>query len=116
MASQQAIATKTVNAVRTIEKASAALAKTLKIEITAFPVVPKRYAGDYAQAVQLAHLADVLQKIALATKAAKEKDFEAPDPVVEEAPEAAEEVLEEVIEKPKIKVIKKSATPKGKKK
>lgn len=124
MASQQAIATKTVNAVRTIEKASTALASHLKIDITPFPVVPKRYDAEYARAVVLSHLADVLQKIALATKSAKEKDFEIAEPIigvtetmegdpgegVQLGPEGAEPVHR------KSESTKKSVAPKGKKK
>jgi hypothetical protein len=102
MASIQAIATKRVNAVRTIDKATAALASNLNIEVTPLPNVAKYDAG-YGQAVQLDHLAKLLRQIAIATKSAKESDFE----IAEAAPPKAE-VAEETE--------KESAAPKRKKK
>lgn len=78
MASQAAIATKRVNAVRTIEKASTALASKLNIEIKPLPNVTK-FDPAYAQAVQLEHLAGILQSIAVATSAAHVTEFDSVD-------------------------------------
>jgi hypothetical protein len=99
MASLQAIATKRVNAVRTIEKASTALASNLGIEIKPLPNVTK-FDPAYAQAMQLEHLAGILLNIAIATKSAKETDFEMASAEVVEVDAAEAEDTEETT-KPK---------------
>lgn len=90
MASQNAIAVKTANAVLVIETASTAIAAKLGIELSALPQVAAKHGPDYGRAVQLAHLADVLQKIALATGSAKANAFDgnaAIDPAMVNVPE-----------------------------
>lgn len=109
MASPRATAIKTASAVTTIEKASTALAEKFKVEFAPMPSLAK-YSPEHARAVQLEHIGNFLQSLALASKSATDEDFAPPPPMMVAAPPPVPEKVEEaaeIVETPKAKSKKK---------
>lgn len=108
MATISAIATRRAKALETINSASEALAQKHNVEIQP---LPKRKTGDtnFDNLLRLEAIAETLQRIAVATKAAKEADFGEAGEVSgekeaeqKEAKEKAdEEIAEDEIDLPK---------------